>query len=106
MNPIPKGFVVPMGTTKPPEMGFVGHREVSLKNIPPFAGGGPLGAPPTPGKSAPQGPQMGGVGPMGDTREGYRYGPEMTWGGIRVIFYDCFRLFKHILSDFEISRFL
>ena len=25
----PSSFVVPMSTTKPPEMGFVGHREVS-----------------------------------------------------------------------------
>ena len=29
----PSSFVVPMGTTKPPEMGSVGHREVSRKKI-------------------------------------------------------------------------
>ena len=36
-NPISGGFVVPMGTTKPPEMGFVGPREGCQKSPkPPF----------------------------------------------------------------------
>ena len=39
-TPISGGFVGPMGTTKPPEMGSVGHLEVSLKKNLAFEGGG------------------------------------------------------------------
>ena len=33
MNPISGGFVVPLGTTKSPEMGFIGRREGFQKSI-------------------------------------------------------------------------
>ena len=90
----PSSFVVPMGTTKPPEIGFVGHLEVSLKKFS------------APGGKPRQGPRRGLSGtPEGGCRTG-RYGRSAAWGGTGATFYDCFGSFEHILTDFEIFRFL
>ena len=90
----PSSFVVPMGTTKPPEIGFVGPLEVSLKKF-----SAPRGKPR-------QGPRRGLSGtPEGGCRTG-RYGRGAAWGGTGATFYDRFGSFEHILTDFEIFRFL
>ena len=70
------------------------------KNLP---AGGPVGPPragaPGPWSGAPE-------GALRDPRRWFRYEPGTDWDGTGATFYDCFGLFEHILTDFEISRFV
>ena len=58
---------------------------------------------PTPPPGGGQGPPEG--APEGP-RRGFRYGSGTDLGGTRATFYDCFGLFKHILTDFDFFRFM
>ena len=86
-----------MGTTKPPEIGFVGHLEVSLKK---FSAPPPRGKPRQGPGGAYLGPPKGGVGPGGT--DVVRHG--VVLGRLSMIVLGPLKTFWPILKIFDSCR--